>query len=513
MFSFFSYLFLLLIPILLILIVRLKRRQRVVYSHTFLRSFQDEKVLDYLLRTFQIYYDVLFDLLLALVLAMFLAQIVRFTPRRTAICIDGSYSMIQGDVQTPLERALSLVASGEVSEDRYRLFLLAWDRRHGESKLFRLRELRLPEGADQTTLTGTVRTYADNLQQRYTFHNIDIPTLQKLFDGGFRRVVFITDRFPSSTTNLEIVEVGGAAQSFFYPSSVYYDFSSTGFQILLQRLNYERPIAVLRYEEQLKDYKAIPAPEQRIPGSDLTLIEIKEEGLYRILGPGLDYIYNLEIPRIEATVSGKYSEILADVLPQIVGTDSEALIADLPYDGQTGRRLARKIRRLGTQHYKYVTLIPQNHTPATPLIHPLERSFSQPSFAELPAGISQLPVGSTHLFFQDPERTREGQTPLVYLSYLESDHPSVFSQPGAEELPGWKVSPRHSGITSLVYTRKNDIIPVNLSAQEFFPVSSEGNLVFEPRQVNPLPYFLILLVIYLVKLAFLVRFRSGKPAS
>jgi ABC-type spermidine/putrescine transport system permease subunit II len=96
MFNFFSYFFFLLIPILLILIVRLKRRRRVIYSHTFLRSFEDEKLLDFLLRTFQIYHDVLFDLILALVLAVFLAQIVRFTPNRSAICIDGSYSMLQG---------------------------------------------------------------------------------------------------------------------------------------------------------------------------------------------------------------------------------------------------------------------------------------------------------------------------------------------------------------------------------------------------------------------------------
>ena len=34
MLEFFSYLFALLIPIVLILIVRLKRRRRVVYSHT-----------------------------------------------------------------------------------------------------------------------------------------------------------------------------------------------------------------------------------------------------------------------------------------------------------------------------------------------------------------------------------------------------------------------------------------------------------------------------------------------
>ncbi|MCK4351184.1 MAG: hypothetical protein KAX13_10005, partial [Candidatus Krumholzibacteria bacterium] len=344
---FFSYFFLLLIPILLILIVRLKRRRRVVYSHTFLRSFQDKKLLDYLLRTFQIYYDVLFDLLLAVVLSMFLAQIVTFTPRRTAICIDGSYSMIQGHEQTALGRAISLLGEGKVSKDRYRLFLLAWDTGRGRNRLFRLKGLELPSETDQAASARAVGSYTDDLQERYTFHNIDLSTLQELFDRGFRRVIFVTDRFPRGNTNLEIVEVGSTPESFFHPSSVSYDFSSASFQILLYRFNYEKPIAVLRYEERLEDYRMIPASEQRIPGSDLSLIEIKEEGLYRMIGPGMDYIYDLEIPQIAATVSGRYSQILADVLPRIENGGSQLLLADLPYRGQTGRTLSKEIRALG----------------------------------------------------------------------------------------------------------------------------------------------------------------------
>jgi len=509
MFNFFSYFFLLLTPILLILIVRLKRRQRVLYSHTFLRPFQDKKLPDYLLRTFQIYYDVLFDLLLATVLSLFLAQIVTFTPRRTAICIDGSYSMIQGHEQTALRRAISLIGEGKVSKDRYRLFLLAWDTGRGRNRLFRLKELKLPSETDRASSAKAVGSYTDDLQERYTFHNIDLSTLQELFDRGFRRVIFVTDRFPRGNTNLEIVEVGPTPESFFHPSSVRYDFSSASFQILLYRFNYEKPIAVLRYEERLDNYRMIPALEQRIPGSDLSLIEIKEEGLYRMIGPGMDYIYDLEIPQIAATVSGWYSQILADVLPRIENGGSRILIADLPYRGQTGRTLSKEIRALGRYHHRYITLIPQRYMKTTPLIHPLERSFSQPSYAELPPEPAELPVESTHLFFQDPGRTRDGQTPLVYLSYIEADHPTAFSNPSAKVLGGWKASPRLSGITSIVYTRKARVIPVNLSAEELFPVSLQKDLVFQPTKINPLPYFLILLVIYLVKLAFLIRFRSG----
>jgi hypothetical protein len=512
MFNFFSYFFFLLIPILLILIVRLKRRRRVIYSHTFLRSFEDEKLLDFLLRTFQIYHDVLFDLILALVLAVFLAQIVRFTPNRSAICIDGSYSMLQGEGQTGLEKAFSLATTGDLSRERHRLYLLAWDTQRGKTKVFRLREPEIPPETDQTARIATIRSYVDELRERYTFFNVDLSALQTLFARGFQRVIFITDRFNGGNTSAEVIEVGTGEKSFFYPTSLHYDFSAKSFQILLYRFNYDKQIAVLRYEEQLGDYTVIPVAEQHLPGSDLTLIEIEEEGLYRILGPGLDYIYNLSVPKRAVKLSSAYSQIVAEVLPQLDVGGSEILLADLPYGEEPKRALAREVRGLGRYQHRYVTLIPESYTPAAALIYPLERSFSQPCYAELPlrfAAPSYLLDGSTRLFFQDPKRTRDGQTPLVYLSYLESDQPIKFSHEGDLGSRGWKVSTRHSGITSPAYIRKNEIRPINLDAQEFFPVSSQADLVFEKRQVNSLPYFLILLAIYLAKIVFLMRFRAG----
>lgn len=513
MFSFFSYLFFLLIPLALILIVRLKRRQRVVYSHTFLRSFEDERLLDYLLRTFRIYYDVLFDLIMAVILALFFSQIVRFTPQPTAICIDGSYSMIRADGQTALERAVSWALEEDGGRERRRLFLLAWDRQRGKTRVFRLREPKIPPETDQAARAGIIRSYSDRLRQGHDFFNIDICAVQELFDRGYRKVVFVTDRLTAGNTNLEVVQVGNDESPFFYPASVHYDFSSAGFQILLYRSDYQRQIAVLRYDGKLGNYRVIPASEQRLPGSDLNMIEIEQEGLYRILGPGLDYIFNLKIPRHTVETSGAYSRLLTDVLPQLESGESQILIADLAYTGEGERELAGRIRALGRHQHRYITLIPDSTTAARALIYPLELSFSQPAYAELPskfeAAVNRT-GGSTRLFFQDPQHSRDGQTPLVYLSYLEADHPREFSHNGDLTERGWRISEPHSGITSLVYGRQDELRPLNLAAREFFPVSPQTDLMFERRRVNHLPYFLILLVLYLTKISFLTRYQRRR---
>jgi len=512
MFSFLTYLFALLVPILLILIVRLKRRRTVVYSHTYLRSFEDEKLLDYLLRTFRIYHDVLFDLIIAVVLALFLARILSFTPRHTAVCIDGSYSMIRGDDQNALQQAVSWALEDRADAERIRLFLLAWDRRRGETRLFRLREPKIPPGTDRDGRRQIIRSYSEALRSRYTFFNIELSTLQQLFDRGFRKVVFATDRFTPGDTNLEVIQVGGGENSFFYPTSVYYDFASASFQLLIYRSDYDRPIAAQRYDDQLGNFKVIPAAEQSIPGSDLNLIEIKEEGLYRILGPGIDYIFNLKVPIHRVDAAGVYAKLITDVLPQVENGSSQILMSDLAYRGEGQRELARRIRALGKYQHRYVTLIPDSYTPSRPLIYPLERSFSRPSYAELPAkvvGAAGLSGKATRLFFQDPQRTRDGQTPLVYLNYLESDDPIEFSSEGDFENRGWAVSENRSGITSLTYTRKDELRAVNLSAREFFGVLPEQDLVFRQRRVIHLPFFLALIALYAAKLVFLLRFQRG----
>jgi len=96
-----------LVPVLLILIVRVRHRQKVTYPHTYFRPLAKQSLRELLLRTFQLYYDVLFDLLLALLLALILAGLLDPLPPRTAVCLDGSYSMTQGQPNTPWTRLCS----------------------------------------------------------------------------------------------------------------------------------------------------------------------------------------------------------------------------------------------------------------------------------------------------------------------------------------------------------------------------------------------------------------------
>jgi hypothetical protein len=197
------------------------------------------------------------------------------------------------------------------------------------------------------------------------------------------------------------------------------------------------------------------------------------------------------------------------VLPQLESGQSQTLIADLPYTGERRREIIRQVRALGRFRRKYITLIPGTFTPTVALIHPLQLSFSQPAYAELPGeiGAATPPGGFTRLFFQDPQRTREGQTPLVYLSYLDADDPPAFSFEGDPDRRRWTESERHSGITAFTYVRDDELKPVNLEAREFFRSIPEGSLVFEERLMRHLPYFLILLALYLTKLLVLLRLR------
>jgi hypothetical protein len=509
-----SYLFLLLTPILLILIVRLKRRQRIVYTHTFLKPFRDESLRDYLFRTFQLYYDVMFDLLLAVILAIFFSQVLTFAPRRTAVCIDGSYSMMHGQEGTPMERAVTSLVEGSLSVEeygKYHLFLLAFDPQRGKSSLFRLRNWeRIPSSGKEDSSSRADR-FLSSLRQNYTFFNVDLKVLQQLYDRGYDRVVFLTDRFPHLQTNIEVIEVGESFHSFFIPVSVHYDFSSAVFQILLYRNNDALEISLLRFDKQTQIYREVPHQEQQIRGSSLAMIEIDEEGLFRIKRPGLDYTYRLKIPKLAARVTGVYSQIIRDVLPQLEDGGSKLLLADLSFADLKVKNLENKIRSFGKQPRKLITLIPEGSQPGRPLVHSLERSLSQPSYTEFPLQLLPLIRDETHFFFQDPKRIQDGQTALVYLSYLMDGQPFDFALTKLpEQAPSrWRFLEKHAGITSFVYMSQGDLLPLNIAPEEFFPVSYQQELVFSPREFGPLPYFLLLLVIYLAKIAFLLRIQGG----
>lgn len=500
MIDFLIYLFLLLLPILAILIVRLKRRQKLVYSHAYLKPFQEERLWDLLFRRFQLYYDVLFDLLLAVLLALLFSGLARFSGSKTAVVLDGSYSMIGAEEETPLDRALSAIFEGGLGEEKARFFLLGFNPTRGRHELFALRrwpKLAAPEQASKRLLN------------KYRFFSMDLSLLQRLYDRNFRRVVFLTDRFPDAETNLEVQEVGEGSKSFFYPLSSAYDFATGRFRIHLFRQNLAEPIGVERFLEAKGQFRAAAATEVSLPGSDFTVIEVQEEGLYRIVSSQLDFTFQFRKPVVKARSAGDFSRILVEVLPQLEEGEGELLLADLPYGPEGLPGVNRKIRALAHYPRRIVTLLPEEEVDLQPYIHPLERSLSQPSYAEVPPEIFRLKLQPDILLFQDPRRIRDPQTPLVVLDYLEVATSSSFAST-PRFLSVLKPSLFSSGISSYIYTVRGQKLPLNLPPEEFFHLPPQRSLVFTRREINNLPWFLLLLALYLVKIGFLYRFQAGR---
>ena len=485
MISFLTYFLLLCIPILLILIVRLKRRRRVVYSHAFLSPFQDFSVKDFLFRTFQLYFDIISDLLIALILALFLSGLLTFSLKKTAVCLDGSYSMLAGTSETPLDRALQMVFE---RAEKHRFFILAFDPAKSKSRVFSLGRL---------SRFDTPKEAARWLRSSFIFFNQDESRLEWLFRRGFQKVIYFTDRAQPRQGSLDIVDVGLGRRGFFYPQTVKWDYSTETFVIHLQRYNYDLQIVVERFEEDVGEYIPFTSMENYSREKNSLNFELREEGLYRLRGPDMDFALALEKPHIRAQARGSYSQIVLDVLPQLVKGKGGVLLADLEYRQDEVADLARQIRSLGKQDAMILTVLPRGEIDASPYIHSLERSLSLPSYTEFPPSLFPLKINpqNTVLFYQDPGRINDEQTPIVYSSYLQ---PSPFPQTTA-----LKLSRDRSGITSYVYRAGDRYSSLNLAPEELFPLQKQEPLTFGSRKIPHLLYAVLLLLLYILKLSFL----------
>jgi hypothetical protein len=504
MIRFLTAFLLLLIPILLILIVRVRTRQRVLYSHTYLQPLGDRPLREFLFRTFQLYADVAFDLLLALLLAMILSGLLDPFPRRTAVCLDGSFSMTQGQASTPLDRALDLLAEGKVGAGRYRLFLLGFDPARGRHALISL-------GRSRRNLTSP------ELKRRLAFapafFSADPQELGSLFRRGFRRIIYITDRSPGAGANLEVIEVGEEPKSFFYPAAIAYRQEQGSFHIRILRSGFDGALEVQKFSDEAgeyRPYRSLPAAET---GSPLSELEIRDEGLYRLSATirtaTLDFLLPLARRPVRVQPKGEFSMLVADLLPDIKQAPGGIVLQDVPWNPQEPAAAAKSLRRLRG----ILTVIPQPdagpYPAARPYIHPLGYSFSQPSYAEMPVELVLMSTEAERLFYQDPHRFRDARTPLVYLSALEALRPpGPFLE--ARTLPrGARVSRARSGATCYAYTTSNGTAALNLPPEEFFRLPAGEELRFPAPAPPRLFYFLLLLTLYGLKLLFLVRFRSG----
>ena len=498
MLEFFSYWLLLSLPVLLILLGNLKGKQRLIYSHTLLQDFQDRTLGDFLFRTFHLYYDVILDLILALLIALLLSGLIGFPAGKTAVCIDGSYSMLLGPPgQTPLDEALR--QSKDRLPGKHDLFLLAFDPPRGRVRLISLKK---------PPWQGETEGFREMLTGSYSFFNQDYSLCGDLLKRGYRRVLILSDHEAEPGGSVEMISVGRSRpESCFYPRGAGYDFAAGVFRLTFQLRRLREPVAVSVYDEAEDAYVSMPRA-QMTRSRDVLYCVLPETGLYRFAAGNLDYLVNLQKPVISGRVEGKFSRGILEVLPQLEEGNDDFLVADLSYrESAPVREIRREIRALGAFRRALITLLPAEDTETASYIHPLVSSLSRPGLTEFPVSLLGLDMPAADLFYQNPPDLSDPQTPIVYLSRLERDRPPAY-----ETLPEGKLSLKQRHLTSFLYTRDKEYVPVNLAAEELFAPGREPPLRFAPPEPGRKLIFWLLLGCYLLKSALLLLL-SRPPAG
>jgi hypothetical protein len=503
--SFITVFSLLLLPILILLIVRVRRRQRIVYTHTFLLNLGDRRLKEFLLRTFQLYYDVAADLLLALLLALVLSGVLDLSPRRIAVCLDGSYSMTRGQPRSPLDRALALLSTGEMGFNRYRLFAAGFDSQNNRHRLYDL--------GRQGPKRQSVAAIKERLDSLPAFFSSDPKVAAELLQRGYRRVIYLTDSAAGSTSAMEVVEVGQEPGPFFYPLSTDYrdDEGSFGLRVLLQ--GFSDPIQIWYYDEGRDVYSLLQTIQPEPFSSPVAELRLKQEGLYKLSGGRLDFLVPLSRFTLPVRAEGQFSSLIAEILPGVQPDAEGILLADIPWRAGDPGSLRRAI---GSRH-GIMTLIPKSEEDIPqflrPYIQPLLDSLSRPSYTELPEEIPRLERGKDRLFFMDPGRIQDAGTPLVYLSALWARRPQgPVLEPGATP-SGAELSASRSGSTSFAYRSADRTWVVNLPPEEFFPIDRGDSYTLSKPTRQTLLVPILLMLLYLLKLLYLARLHGGAPAG
>jgi hypothetical protein len=502
--SFLAALLALLVPILAILIVRVRTRQRLPFPHTYLRSLRERPFQEFLLRTFQLYADVAFDLLLAILLALVLSGVLDLSPRRTAVCLDGSWSMARGAPDSPLERGLAKLARGELGAERYRLFVLGFDPRRGGPTLI---DMGRGGKDDLPRLRARVRKSVPR------FFSADPRALGRLFRRGYRRVLFLTDRPPQSAPSLEVVDLGETREPFFYPYSAGFDTREQAFRVRFWRYRFDLPVGIMKYSEEEGSFRKLSIEQQGVPGSPLSELLLREPGLYRFyaeVGPlDLDFLIPLVPPALEVSPRGPYSELLAGLLPEARRSPRGILLADVPWRS-ADRRFPRGSAR-GLHGMLTVVPDPGVQPALRPYLQPLVEAFCLPCYTEVPAEL--LRVGGPHdrVFYFDPRGVRDERTALVYLSALSGLAAGGPDGPAGQLPRGARYSPGRSSSSAYAYTTSSGIEVLNLPPEEFFPFPIDEDLTLPPPASAPLPIALLLLLPYALKALVLDRLhRRGR---
>ncbi|RKX78168.1 MAG: hypothetical protein DRP87_07055 [Spirochaetes bacterium] len=471
MIDFLTYIFIFTIPILLILLVNLRRRKKLRYSHFLLKDIKARSVKQSLLREFQLYYDVLFDLALAVIISLFLSDLIASYLNKNAVCIDGSYSMVRGlEDERPIDRAAELLIEGDGLPEKYDLFLLAFDEKKGESRLQKINRYK-------KKVTG--KTLAHSLIKNFFFFNIDKGRLRELKERGYDRVVFLTDSNLNNAVDvdIEILKVHPSESPFFYPVWVDYDYANSLFKVTFNDyLGSEKQVEVARYDFTERDFLPLQGEDYSIEKKKdrFFSVYIPDEGPYLFSSRTMSFCLSLKRPVTRAKTIGSVSRIIANTLPNLeaVEENPDLFLLDKtisshpasPHPVFTGTYEEREpLSDHGNE--KLIVSLLHEEEDNTPYLQPPELTLGRLSITEIPSDFTEVAKGldRAQMVSITPSTISDRNLPLIYLSHTYKE----------------------AGIYGYSLKRKAELIFKSKTTLLYADKQSKGGIIYRPLILSP----------------------------
>jgi hypothetical protein len=211
----------LLTPVILLLFVALRFRQRIEYPHDLLLHRQDSKPAAAFLRLLRLYLDAVMDAAAAVVIGLAIAGFpAQAKPSGTAVIIDASLSMLAGmRGDRPIDEATRLVFSDEILADAD-LHVLGWDPLAIKHTI-RNATRSLKDAPDPLSLAAA-------LESAESFMTVDYAMLAGLRHGFFaprkyEQLMLLTDNAALRSDEIDIRLLSGKPPSYLYPASATWD--------------------------------------------------------------------------------------------------------------------------------------------------------------------------------------------------------------------------------------------------------------------------------------------------
>jgi len=211
----------LLTPVILLLFVALRFRQRIEYPHDLLLQRHDRKPAAAFLRFLRMYLDAVMDAAAAVVIGLAIAGFpAPAKPSGTAVVIDASLSMLAGmRGDRPLDEAARLIYSDEILADAD-LYVLGWDP-VAQKHTIRNATRSLKNSPDPLSLAAT-------LESTESFMTVDYVLLEGLRHRFFaplryEQPILLTDNAALRSDDIDIRLQSGKPPSYLYPASAAWD--------------------------------------------------------------------------------------------------------------------------------------------------------------------------------------------------------------------------------------------------------------------------------------------------